>query len=153
MLFRSALFSRPASAYYLILGSVVALSALGLVMVLSASSVKALNESGNSFAYVLRQGLFLIISVAIAWVAMKLRAELWKPIARTALLASCVLLILPQIPGIGKTVGGNTNWIGIGSFTIQPSEFAKIGIILWCALRLRIHDVKASQGEIGRAHV
>ena len=107
-----ALFGRPASAYYLILGSVVALSALGLVMVLSASSVKSLSESGNSFAYVLRQAMFLTLSVAIAWVAMKLRAELWKPIARTALLASCLLLILPQIPGVGKTVGGNTNWIG-----------------------------------------
>jgi len=83
-----ALFGRPASAYYLILGSVVALSALGLVMVLSASSVKSLSESGNSFAYVLRQAMFLTLSVAIAWVAMKLRAELWKPIARTALLAS-----------------------------------------------------------------
>lgn len=142
-----ALFSRPASAYYLILGSVVALSALGLVMVLSASSVKALTESGNSFAYVLRQALFLGLSVAMTWVAMKLRAELWRPIAQTALLVSCILLTLPQIPGVGKTVGGNTNWIGIGSFTIQPSEFAKVGIILWCAMRLRIHDQKASQGE------
>jgi cell division protein FtsW len=120
-------------------------------MVLSASSVKALNESGNSFAYVLRQTLFLSLSVVIAWVAMKLRAELWKPIARTALLFSCALLILPQIPGIGKTVGGNTNWIGIGSFTIQPSEFAKIGIILWCALRLRIHDQAASQDQPSNA--
>ena len=90
---------------------------------------------GNSFAYVLRQGLFLIISIAIAWVAMKLRAELWRPIAGTALLASCVLLILPQIPGIGKTVGGNTNWIGIGSFTIQPSEFAKLALILFSAFQ------------------
>jgi len=146
-----ALFARPASAYYLILGSVVALSALGLVMVLSASSVKALNESGNSFAYVLRQALFLSLSIFIAWVAMKLRSQLWKPIAGTALLFSCALLVLPQIPGIGKTVGGNTNWIGIGSFTIQPSEFAKIGIILWCALRLRIHDQAASQGEPSNA--
>jgi cell division protein FtsW len=142
-----SLFSRPASAYYLILGSVIALSALGLVMVLSASSVMALNETGSSFAYVLRQALFLSLSILIAWVAMKLRAELWKPIARTALLFSSALLILPQMPGVGKTVGGNTNWIGIGSFTIQPSEFAKIGIILWCALRLRIHDQAASQGQ------
>ena len=67
------------------MGSVVALSALGLVMVLSASSVKALTESGNSFAYVLRQAMFLALSVAMTWVAMKLRAELWKPIAQTAL--------------------------------------------------------------------
>jgi cell division protein FtsW len=141
-----SLFSRPASAYYLILGAVVALSALGLVMVLSASSVKALNESGNSFAFVLRQALFLVLSVFMAWVAMKLRVALWKPIAQSALVVSCALLILPQIPGIGKTVGGNTNWIGVGSFTIQPSEFAKIGIILWCAMRLRIHDQKATEG-------
>lgn len=146
-----SLFARPASAYYLILGSVIALSALGLVMVLSASSVKALNESGHSFAYVLRQSLFLLLSVSIAWVAMKLRAALWKPIARTSLIFSCALLILPQIPGVGKTVGGNTNWIGIGSFTIQPSEFAKIGIILWCALRLRIHDNAASQNQPSNA--
>jgi cell division protein FtsW len=140
------LFATPASAYYLILGSVIALSSLGLVMVLSASSVKSLRESGNSFSFVLRQTLFLILAAGLAWVAMKLRYELWKPIAQVSLVVSCALLVLPQIGGIGKTVGGNTNWIGIGSFTLQPSEFAKLGLILWCALRLRIHDQKASQG-------
>jgi len=140
------LFATPASAYYLILGSVVALSSLGLVMVLSASSVKSLRESGNSFSFVLRQALFLILAAGLAWVAMKLRYELWKPIAQVSLLVSCALLVLPQIGGIGKTVGGNTNWIGFGSFTLQPSEFAKLGLILWCALRLRIHDERASQG-------
>ena len=140
------LFATPASAYYLILGSVIALSSLGLVMVLSASSVKSLRESGNSFTFVLRQALFLILAAGLAWVAMKLRYELWKPIAQVSLVVSCALLVLPQIGGIGKTVGGNTNWIGIGSFTLQPSEFAKLGLILWCALRLRIHDQKASEG-------
>lgn len=140
------LFATPASAYYLILGSVIALSSLGLVMVLSASSVKSLRESGNSFSFVLRQALFLILAAGLAWVAMKLRYELWKPIAQVSLVLSCALLVLPQIGGIGKTVGGNTNWIGIGSFTLQPSEFAKLGLILWCALRLRIHDQKASEG-------
>jgi len=140
------LFATPASAYYLILGSVIALSSLGLVMVLSASSVKSLRESGNSFSFVLRQALSLILAAGLAWVAMKLRYELWKPIAQVALVVSCALLVLPQIGGIGKTVGGNTNWIGIGSFTLQPSEFAKLGLILWCALRLRIHDERASEG-------
>jgi len=115
-------------------------------MVLSASSVKSLRESGNSFSFVLRQALFLILAAGLAWVAMKLRYELWKPIAQVSLLVSCALLVLPQIGGIGKTVGGNTNWIGFGSFTLQPSEFAKLGLILWCALRLRIHDERASQG-------
>ena len=144
---RTPLFSQPSSAYYLILGSVTILTALGLVMVLSASSVTALNESGNSFAIVLRQALFLSIATPLAWLAMNLRESLWLPIARTSFVVSAIFLILPQVPGIGRTVGGNTNWIGIGSFTIQPSEFAKLGLIIWCALRLRVHDAKRARGE------
>ena len=126
-----ALFARSTTTYYLIFGSVSILSGLGLVMVLSASSVTSLNESGNSFSVVLRQALFLAIAVALAWLAMNLKVKLWLPVSRLALITSCVLLLLPQVPGLGKTVGGNTNWIGIGSFTLQPSEFAKLGIILW----------------------
>ena len=144
---RAPLFSKPTSAYYLILGSVTILTALGLVMVLSASSVTALTESGNSFAVVIRQALFLSVSIPLAWLAMNLRESLWLPIARLSYITSAAFLILPQVPGIGRTVGGNTNWIGVGSFTIQPSEFAKVGMIIWCALRLRLHDAKKSRGE------
>jgi cell division protein FtsW len=82
---------------------------------------------------------------------MKLRAELWVPLSRLSLIVSAMLLVLPQVPGLGRTVGGNTNWIGIGSFTLQPSEFAKFGIIIWCALRLRIHDQKSEQGLVSNA--
>lgn len=137
---RTALFARPASAYYLILGSLSILSALGLVMVLSASSVKALSESGNSFAIVIRQALFLVISAFLAWLAMNLKESLWLLQARLAIFVAAIFLVLPQVPGLGKEVGGNRNWIAIGSFSIQPSEFAKLGLILWCAYRLRIHD-------------
>lgn len=137
---RTALFARPASAYYLILGSLSILSALGLVMVLSASSVKALSESGNSFAIVIRQALFLVISAFLAWLAMNLKESLWLAQARLAIFVAAIFLVLPQVPGLGKEVGGNRNWIAIGSFSIQPSEFAKLGLILWCAYRLRIHD-------------
>ena len=111
-------------------------------MVLSASSVTALNESGNSFAIVFRQAFFLALSIVLAWLAMNLKESLWRPQARLALIVSAVFLTLPQISGLGKTVGGNTNWIQIGSLSIQPSEFAKFGLILWCALRLRVHDQK-----------
>lgn len=142
-----ALFARSTTTYYLILGAVSILSGLGLVMVLSASSVTSLNESGNSFAIVVRQALFLAISILLAWLAMNLKVKLWQPISRLALVVSCVLLLLPQVPGLGKTVGGNTNWIGIGSFTLQPSEFAKLGIILWCAMRVAIHEERIAQGK------
>ena len=132
-----SLFSTPASAYYLILGTVSILSVFGVVMVLSASSVRAMNESGNSFAIVIRQVVYLGISIFLAWLAMNLKERLWVPQARLALIASIFFLLLPQVPGIGRSVGGNTNWIGFGGFSLQPSEFAKFAMILWCALMMR----------------
>ncbi len=132
-----SLFSTPASAYYLILGTVSILSVFGVVMVLSASSVRAMNESGNSFAIAIRQVVYLGISIFLAWLAMNLKERLWVPQARLALIASIFFLLLPQVPGIGISVGGNTNWIGFGGFSLQPSEFAKFAMILWCALMMR----------------
>lgn len=132
-----SLFSTPASAYYLILGTVSILSVFGVVMVLSASSVRAMNESGNSFDIAIRQVVYLGISIFLAWLAMNLKERLWVPQARLALIASIFFLLLPQVPGIGRSVGGNTNWIGFGGFSLQPSEFAKFAMILWCALMMR----------------
>ncbi len=123
---RTPLFSKPTSAYYLILGSVTILTGLGLVMVLSASSVTALNESGNSFAVVVRQALFLALSIPLAWLAMNLKESLWIPIARASFIVSAIFLILPQVPGIGKTVGGNTNWIGIGPSQSNQANSPKL---------------------------
>lgn len=134
---KKTLFATPASAYYIILGTVSILSTFGVVMVLSASSVRALSESGNSFAIAIRQVLYLVISITLAWLATNLKERLWIPQARLALLASIFFLLLPQVPGIGKSVGGNTNWIEFGGFSLQPSEFAKFAMILWCALMLR----------------
>ena len=134
---KKSLFSTPASAYYLILGTVSILSVFGVVMVLSASSVRAINESGNSFAIAIRQVVYLGISIFLAWLAMNLKERLWVPQARLALIASIFFLLLPQVPGIGISVGGNTNWIGFGGFSLQPSEFAKFAMILWCALMMR----------------
>lgn len=134
---KKTLFATPASAYYIILGTVSILSTFGVVMVLSASSVRALSESGNSFAIALRQVLYLVISITLAWLATNLKERLWIPQARLALLASIFFLLLPQVPGIGKSVGGNTNWIEFGGFSLQPSEFAKFAMILWCALMIR----------------
>ena len=87
-----SLFARPASAYYLILGSVSILSALGIVMVLSASSVQALSESGNSFAVVFRQVIFLGISIFLCWLAINLKQRLWLLQARFALIVSICFL-------------------------------------------------------------
>lgn len=137
---RKSYFTKPESSYYLILGSVAALTGLGLTMVLSASAVRALHESGNSFAIVGKQLFFLALSVPAAYAAMKLKPSLWGRLSNLALLLSFGFLLLPFLPGLGKTVNGNTNWITFAGFTLQPSEFAKFGLIIWCAAKLSTYD-------------
>ena len=137
---RKSYFTKPESSYYLILGTVAALTGLGLTMVLSASAVRALHESGNSFAIVGKQLFFLALSVPAAFVAMKLKPSLWGRLSNLALLLSFGFLLLPFLPGLGKTVNGNTNWITFAGFTLQPSEFAKFGLIIWCAAKLSTYD-------------
>lgn len=138
--------AKPEASYYLILISITALTGLGLIMVLSASAVRSLHETGNSFSIVGRQAFFLVIALLVGYLAMKLKIKLWDRIAPLSLVASCIFLLLPQVPGLGKNVNGNTNWISLAGFTIQPSEFAKMGFIIWCAARLRLHDQKIAQG-------
>ena len=53
---------------------------------------------------------------------------------------SFLALCLPLVPGLKKTVNGNTNWIHFGTLTMQPSEFAKVGLVLWCARQLKKYD-------------
>lgn len=115
-------------------------------MVLSASAVRSLHETGNSFSIVGRQAFFLIFALLLGYLSMKLKTKLWDRIAPLSLVASCIFLLLPQIPGFGKTVNGNTNWIYVAGFTIQPSEFAKMGFIIWCASRLWLHDRRITEG-------
>lgn len=128
--------SKPISSYYLLLGSTAALTVLGLVMVLSASSIHSLETSGSSFAIVLRQFFFLILAIPLGFVASRLPLTRWRSVAKYSLLGSAVILMVIQIPSVGHTVNGNRNWIGVGPMVIQPSEFAKFFMILWAGYML-----------------
>jgi len=132
--------AQPISSYYLLLVSAASLTALGLVMVLSASSIHSLETSGSSFAIVLRQLLFLTIALPLGFLASRLSIPQWKWIARFSLIGSIFLLVLLQIPGLGNTVNGNTNWIAVGPIVFQPSEFVKFFMILWAGSMLAKHE-------------
>lgn len=136
--------SKPTASYLMILGCTGALAGLGLVMVLSASSVTSLSESGNTFAIFLKQLLFLVFGISLSYVTMKMKLSHWETLARVALPIGIVALFLPII--FGQTVNGNRNWIPIGPFTLQPSEFAKLALILYCALQLRKHLERQDRG-------
>jgi len=144
----SKIFTRPELPYFLIIWSTIFLCALGLTMVLSSSTVTSLQENGNSYSIFIRQFFFLILGVALAYWAFRVQGTVWPRLAKVSLSISIVILLLPFIPSLGKNINGNRNWIEFGGFTLQPSEFAKFGLILWCAFQLRKIDVTSGKNPI-----
>lgn len=130
-------FHRPTAAYYLIITSTALLTALGIVMVLSSSSVKAYETTGSTYSIFLKQLLFIIVGSGVLYLAILLKRSIWEKLGRYGLIIGAVLLLLPQAPVIGKNINGNRSWIGFGRFTFQPSEISKLLLILWCAMILR----------------
>ncbi len=109
---------------------------LGLVMVFSASSIHAIDTKGYAFAVALRQFIFLLLAVPTAIFLARLPLERWEQIAKFGLVISIVLVALVLIPGLGKEVNGNRNWIDLKVIDIQPGEFTKLFLILWASLLL-----------------
>ncbi len=121
----------PLAAYYLILGSSAALVAVGLVMVLSSSSVESLVESGDPYAVFSKQAVFAALGLPLAWLASRLPERFWMAMAWPAL--GLGLVGLAAVAVAGTTVNGNQNWIVLGPVTLQPSEGAKLALVVWAA--------------------
>lgn len=119
------------TSYFLILGCTLALTVVGLVMVLSSSSVENINTSG-SYGLFLRQAVFAVLGLTGMFIVSRLKPHQLRALAWPAL-GIAVLLLLLVFTFLGKEVGGNRNWIEIGSFTAQPSEAAKLALCLWAA--------------------
>jgi cell division protein FtsW len=115
----------------LLLGATAALVSIGLVMVLSASSVEAYENYGSSFMYFVRQAIYAAVGAAALWVASRMRYDAWKHLSLPLLGGSLFLLFLVLIPGFGKVAGGSARWIELGPLTIQPSEVAKLALIAY----------------------
>ncbi|HTR69761.1 MAG TPA: putative lipid II flippase FtsW [Mycobacteriales bacterium] len=125
---------RPLACYYLVIGTSVALLALGLVMVLSASSVTSYTSSGSSFTIAERQGMWMAIGLPAWWIASRLPVRAYRMLGYPLLAASFFLLILVLMPGVGTNVSGATRWIDLpGGLQLQPSEPAKLALVLWGA--------------------
>jgi cell division protein FtsW len=136
----SSYLRRVDAPYHLITWSLFFLSAIGIVMVLSASSIVSLQESGTTFSIFLKQLLFFAISGLALLMTINWSNSVWIWIVKNSLIMSALVLCLPLVPGLKLTVNGNTNWIHFAGFTVQPSEFAKLGLILWSASQLRKYD-------------
>jgi cell division protein FtsW len=116
-----------------ILISTLLILGIGVIMVYSASAVLSFREFGDSYYYVKRQLLFAALGIAAMYVTMNTDYWVWKKFAKIGLIVCFVLLAMVLIPGVGVVRGGARSWLGIGSFGIQPSEFMKLGMIVFLA--------------------
>lgn len=125
---------------------VALLSLLGSVMVLSASSVWALEEAGSVFAVFIRQCMWLVVSSAALVVGARLDYHRWARMVPLLVLGAFGLLFAVLIPGIGMSVNGAQRWIGFGFLQLQPAEPAKFALIVFCAALVarnvhRVHEL------------
>ena len=118
---------------YILFFLVVGIALFGLVMIYSASSIWAEYKFDDPFKFVKAQGLFFVVGIFLMLFLSKIDYRFFYKKANLILLGCCILLILVLIPGIGTVRNGSRSWFGIGSFGIQPSEFAKIGLIIYVA--------------------
>ena len=115
----------------LLCGAVIILALFGLIMIYSASSIWAEYKFNDSFHYFKYQAIFLLAGVIIMYVVSRIDYSLYYKKANLILFFCFILLILVLIPGIGSIRNGSRSWFGIGSLGIQPSEFAKLGLIIF----------------------
>ncbi|HTG47284.1 MAG TPA: putative lipid II flippase FtsW [Actinomycetota bacterium] len=118
----------------LLVASAGFLTAVGLVMVLSAGSVSAAQGyGGNSFWYFQRQVAYAAIGIGIAYVISRIPTARWRVLALPLLGISAVLMLIASRPTSGTSLYGASRWIDLGPVTLQPSEFAKLGLVAFAA--------------------
>lgn len=140
------LFAAETPEFFLLLGTTLFMVAFGLVMVLSSSSIESRLNDGDFFARASRQGLFALIGVPLMLIASRTPVSFWRRWAWHAVALGLLLQLLVFTP-LGWGNGYNTNWLIIGSFTLQPSEFIKLALVIWLAWVLTtknhlLHDWK-----------
>lgn len=121
---------------FILLVTVFIMLSLGIVMVLSASSPSALSKEGDSYSYVKTQAGAAIIGLVFMYIISKIDYKIYKKFDKIAYIASFLLLLAVLIPGLRWTAGGAARWIvlrPLGNMTFQPSEIAKLGIVLFFA--------------------
>ena len=102
-------------------------------MVYSSSMIWAGYKMGNDKYFLIRQLIFFLIGLSIFFIVIKIDSNLYQKYRNIIMIISLLLLIIVLIPGIGIVRGGARSWIGFGDISIQPSEFAKLALIIFTA--------------------
>jgi cell division protein FtsW len=109
------------------------LLAVGMTMVYSASAIWAEYKFDDSFFFAKRQMLFAVVGIIAMFFIMNVDYWTWRTWAKVILIVCFVLLVLVLVPGVGNVRNGSRSWIGVGAFSVQPSEFMKLAMIAFLA--------------------
>ena len=131
-----------ATPFWVLLSAIVALCLIGLVFVLSASSVKAEHALDTPWYFFFRQAISLVIGAFVAYVAYRIDYHVWVRFGPLVLLVALGLLVAVLTP-LGDEVNGASRWLGPDLVGFQPSELAKLGIVLWLAGLLARREAEA----------
>jgi len=136
-----ALLTRPLASYYLVLGCSLLLLIVGLMMVLSTSTAYDLENGLPPYSLFAKQLIGAVVGLILMWLLAKAPARLLRACAYPLLLTSLVGLMAVLVLGI--QVGGATRWLVVAGFQVQPSEFAKLALVVWGA------DLLARKEKLG----
>lgn len=143
---------RRAAPDTILVGTIATLVAFGLVMVFSASSASAVAyHHGNALYYLQRQAAWLVVASVLAYGAYRIDYRKLQPLGFSLLVATVLALVAVLIPHVGKTAGGASRWIGIGPVQFEPSEFAKLALVLYLAAALSYKGEKIRSFSNGLA--
>lgn len=123
-----------------LIGLVCSCVVFGIVMIDSASSVWALDRFGDAHFFSKRQAIFAVLGIISMLMLSKYDYWNWKKYAWGIYAGGILLLILVLIPGVGLVRNGSQSWLGVGPVSLQPSEFAKIGVLLLLARNLERNE-------------
>jgi cell division protein FtsW len=144
--------SDPDAASYqdnVLLISALALMSLGLTMVFISSHVMAQSHYHDPYFFIKRQGVYALAGLAALFAARVVNYRRYQAIVYPVLFLSLVTLLLVFVPGIGSKVRGAARWLRLGPVTLQPSEFAKLAMVLFLAYSLARKQDKMKYFSIG----
>ena len=134
---------------FALLASALTLVSLGLTMVFISSTVMANAQYQDPYFFVKRQGMYALMGVGVLVAGRSVDYHIYKRWVYWLLLLALIGLVLVFIPGIGARVRGAARWVRVGSFTLQPSEFAKLAMVIFLAYSLSRKQEKMKYFAIG----
>lgn len=131
-----AAWDNPVTSWYLLSGATALLLVIGLVMVLSSSSIDSLQEGESAYAVFLDQTKYALLGLPLLLLAARVPTAWYSRFAWLLLLASLAFQSLVFVPGIGCGANGNRNWVCLPGFSAQPSEAIKLALAVWLGVVL-----------------